>query len=278
MIHWLLLGNSVGLGRPIPAPPEPPANWDELWTQASHMPGHDSKPNMGRQQGSKKITRLYEHTPDQIFIGYGDWDINDGATDLVSYNPSTDVYTIHETAVPTEAFEEFRSFDGILYAPFIDSTGYWELTEPYTTVPKQDVGSSNWVHVFDVNKHNGLLWVFGSTHYQKEDSTWSGIATASFSKDRGLTWEHTFPGNHVGSYARATSSGVDPNGSLWCKVYDFKYTWRNSQWVQVGYMPDKSYNVYPEFNIPPKTTSIIKGTTHWVAGDIHGNIFTKEIL
>ena len=234
------------------------------------MPGHATKPNMGRNEGSRRIASLHVHADDQVFIGYGDWEVNDGATDLVSLDPSTGTYTVHELAVRTEAFQRFRSIDGVLYAPFTDPVGYWEASAPYTTVPAQPVGMGGWAHVFDVVKHGGRLWVFGSSLHEA-----TGIASAAWSEDQGLTWNFTYPGNQIGDYARATAAGVE-EGTLWCSVNDVRYDWDGTEWIaSMSRVPTIPTVTYPQ--LLEGVTATARTSTHWVVGTNDGLIYTRPI-
>lgn len=264
MKSWLI--RDLSKGKPISN------KWWLDWNKLNTMPGHLNKPYGNRNQGSKKIHSLYTFKDDQVFIGFGDADLNDGNTDLVSVNPATGVYTTHEKATPTEAFKRFKSYNNILYALYIDPVGYWEATKPFSTVPNQvGIGTGSWVHCFDMTYHNNRLWVFGSSLIDNK-----GYATATWSEDAGKTWNQTIVLNESGDFHRATNCGIN-NGTLWCVVLRFVYEWNpaTSKWVKTTEYIQPADRNLPPGNYPESITCTAETSTHWVIGTYLGDIYTR---
>lgn len=257
------------------------------WVELGPMPGHASKPAPGRQAGSRRISALHAHTDTQVFIGYGDLQRNDGPTDLVSVNPATGGYTVHERGCATEAFEVFRTFGGVLYAPFIDPTGYWEPTLPYATVPPQDAGLVNMLHILDMAEFRGDLWLAGSRLATGDQAGPEiGVGVTARSRDGGLSWTYYEPSGITGPQARITAFEVrgerllaretgqrnwewDPDTEAWTRLYGDVYT-------AVNTWPD----VWPPLEHPdaPRVSAHTTTSTHEVVGLEDGALWARPRL
>lgn len=259
-----------------------PTRWLDVW-EGPH-PTHAGallKPEKGRSVGSPEIVSLHVHDDEHVLIGYGDWNVNDGSTALVTFNPKTGLSESHGI-YPTEAFHTFKTIDGITYALFIDGIGFWEEMQPYATYPKQDItlGKIDAIHIFDIAKYDNKLWVSGSAH----DGTGTGVATVWWSEDKGATWIKTTPSGVSGDWERVYRIGVVEeklyarlNSTSWSSDGDW-YVWNNSSWEKSTYPgpdPIPSTN-RPDFLIPPRST-YTKTNTHWVLGTQYGELYTKEI-
>ena len=262
---------------------EAPERWMDVW--GNPVPKHAGsllKPADGRNQGSPAISALHVVDDNTVLIGFGDWNVNDGSTALTTIDPTTGVSTVHGV-YPTEAFDTFRTIDGITYALFVDPTGFWEDTVPYATYPDQDspVGKINAIHVFDIVKHEDTLWVCGSTH----SGTGSGVAAVWCSKDDGVTWTRTVPTGNVGDFQRAHRLGVGLDGRVvvllnstyWDESGDRGewYSWNGSAWEKGGKPgPDPHPLQEPPVGIPTAPSAVFARTsTHWVMGTSTGDIY-----
>lgn len=241
--------------------------WQEFWSELPRMIGFDTKSGRGYDHISALTTLDDEH----VFIGYGDWNNNDGPTDLVSLNPKTQQYTVHEKSVPSESLGSIKVIDDRVYALYTDPTGFWNDTEPFTTYPKlpYPIGKAVWVHVFDIIKHNNALWVFGSSIANDQFP-----ASASSSIDGGKTWTHyyfdTGTQNTDANNFRAYYAWIDDAGTLWCHVNGgndsgnslyFNYSWNGTSWNRHNSSSDpvsKKQTIEVDFLLPFKANAITK--------------------
>lgn len=266
---------------------EAPSRWVDFWgTPVPKHAGSLLKPEAGRNQGSPAISALHVVDDNTVLIGFGDWTVNDGSTALTTIDPTTGESTVHGV-YPTEAFEDFRTIDGITYALFVDPTGYCEDTVPYATYPAQDspVGKIDAIHVFDMVKHEDTLWVCGSSH----DGGGSGVAAVWYSKDNGATWTRTIPSGDVGDYKRAHRVGVGLDGRVvvllnhpyWDEGEDWGewYSWNGSEWERGGKPgPDPHPLQEAPVGIPTGPNPVFaKTSTHWLMGTSTGDIYVIPV-
>lgn len=278
--HWLALMTAGRFGTIY----EVPMKWADVW--GDPVPKHAGsllKPADGRNQGSSAISALHVVDDNTVLIGFGDWDANDGSTALTTIDPTTRESSVHGV-YSTEAFDTFRTIDGVTYALFVDPTGFWEDTLPYATYPVQDspVGKINAIHVLDMVKHEDTLWVCGSSH----SGTGSGVAAVWYSKDNGATWTRTTPSGNVGDYERAYRIGVGVDGRVvvllnstyWDESGEWGewYSWNGSAWELGGNPgPDPHPLQEPPVGIPIAPNSVFARTsTHWLMGTSTGDIYS----
>ena len=79
---------------------------------------------VNKTKGDRIITSLTVYQ-DEIYIGYGDWNANNGPTDVLSVNPDTGEITTHLENVSTEAINCYREFNGWLYGAWVDQSRYY---------------------------------------------------------------------------------------------------------------------------------------------------------
>lgn len=263
-----------------PAGVPAPARWDEVWgPPAPRHVGAALKPAPGRQAGSPAITSLHIHDDRHVLVGFGDWDTNDGATPLVTFDPVTGSSEAHGI-YGTEGFQTFRTIGGTTYALYVDPVGFWDMTPPYAAypVPATLPGTVDAIHVFDMVEHDGRLWVGGSTHGPQG----SGQAAAWWSADSGATWTKTLPSGVVGDFERTYRLGV-VGGRLyamtglagWSRASGF-YMWDGNAWSPSAYPgPDP----VPPAPVPPYPIPVgavtARTSTHWVLGTAAGDIYTR---
>ena len=128
----------------------------------------------------------------QLYTGYGDYGLNTGPTEIMSYDLATGAATDRFT-LNGEAVDHFRTFDGDLYAPDIDPKLAWDANVGYAT---GSGGSWHYVfgtpfeHVFDVAKIGGTLFLAGQV--LNPDKAVYGpaneLAVIKKSTDGGATW------------------------------------------------------------------------------------------
>lgn len=132
----------------------------------------------------------------RVYAGYGDYGVNTGPIAIRPYDPNTRAFGAVEFVQDTEAIETFRTIDGKLWSPAIDTRvgydfavradGVW--SEPVSEIP-------SW-HVYDIAQRvPGELFLSGSTY---ADCAVTGCDGAVWrSTDGGATWAFSFtePGN-----------------------------------------------------------------------------------
>lgn len=262
-----------------------PPRWDEVWgPPAPRHAGAALKPAPGRQAGSPAIRSLHVHDDRHVLVGHGDWDVNDGSTGLVTFDPVTRTSEVHGT-YPTEAFTAFRTIGETTYALFTDPTGFWEPTLPYAMYPVSDTspGMIDAIHVFDIVEHDGLLWVGGSTHGPQG----SGQAAAWWSDDQGASWTKTIPTGIVGDYERIYRLGVVGgrlyallNWSLWAADNGKFYVWDSASqsWSPSPYPGPDPVSPTPAPPYPvPRGAVTARTSTHWILGTRTGDLYTLPI-
>lgn len=128
----------------------------------------------------------------QLYTGYGDYGLNTGPTEIMSYDLATGAATDRFT-LNGEAVDHFRTFDGELYAPDIDPKLAWDANVGYAT---GSGGSWHYVfgtpfeHVFDIAKIGGTIFLAGQA--LNPDKAKYGpaneLAVIKKSTDGGATW------------------------------------------------------------------------------------------
>lgn len=128
----------------------------------------------------------------QLYTGYGDYGLNTGPTEIMSYDLATGAATDRFT-LNGEAVDHFRTFDGDLYAPDIDPKLAWDANVGYATGSGgawHYVFGTPFEHVFDVAKIGSTLFLAGQM--LNPDKAKYGpaneLAVIKKSTDGGATW------------------------------------------------------------------------------------------
>ena len=152
----------------------------------------------------RTIDVLYPHQG-RIFYGYGDYTANTGSmslpygTNISSFDPATGTTKIHLAGFKTEEIDTFRTIDGHLYVPNIDPSRGADNYNSFASdageagaAPgtwAENPGAWNSVHVYDVAKAGGDLFIAGSTEWSNATD---GAAIMWRSTDNGITWTESF--------------------------------------------------------------------------------------
>ncbi|QIK75810.1 hypothetical protein [Nocardioides piscis] len=145
----------------------------------------------------RTVNTLFPHDG-RVFYGYGDYTANTGSmidpygTNVSSFDAATGVAAVHLPGFKTEEVNTFRSFDGDIYAPNIDPSRGADGSNSFASDAGQtwteNAGAPNPVHVFDVAKAGGELFVAGAEPIASPAGTTHGAATIWRSTDAGATW------------------------------------------------------------------------------------------
>lgn len=269
------------LGRTADEPVPSPGHWlepGEGWEKLPPHPGRAIKPAPGRNAGTEVILNLTTFDDEHVFISHGDWQVNDGATMLVSLNPKTGEYTNHGVH-DTEAFGTTRILNGRLYLPYIDPTGYWEPSYPFAVYPPFDheMSKTTGLHFFDVAEVDGTLFVTGSAF---RDGV--SYAAVNVSSDQGRTWTLEYPTPVSDDSPEVRSYQIEAvDGTVYAKALPEWYKrlgpdqWELDETFEPPPDPRQQYTggiVWKTFQPVAKTS------THWVTGDRLGEIYIKPHL
>ncbi|GAA4481008.1 hypothetical protein [Microbacterium panaciterrae] len=129
---------------------------------------------------------------DQLYAGYGDYGLNTGPTEIMSYalgtGTATDQFTLNG-----EAVDHFRILDGALYAPDIDPKLAWDANVGYATNASGSwryVFGAPFEHVFDIAKIGSTLFLSGQSLNPDKAKYGAAneLAVIKKSTDGGATW------------------------------------------------------------------------------------------
>lgn len=139
----------------------------------------------------------------RVYYGYGDYNANTGSMaepygmNVSSFDPATGTPRVHFTGFKTEEIHVFRTIGDHLYVPNIDPSRGADFYNSYASnAGEQTVGAApgTWaenpgahasVHVYDVTKAGGDLFVAGSSEWSNATD---GAAIIWRSADNGATW------------------------------------------------------------------------------------------
>ncbi|MCK4524637.1 hypothetical protein KAU15_06895 [candidate division WOR-3 bacterium] len=151
-----------------------------------------AKPIEDKMEEARTINTLHIFE-NKLFIGYGDYGINTGPTDIIYYNfmdcTWNNAFTIQE-----EAIEHYVEIDNKLYIPGVDATDNWDFGNYYICdgiewEKKRNI--PNGIHVFDIEKYNDRLYC-ATGNFLKTDSV-NGLAPgAVLSSEHGNKWIYDY--------------------------------------------------------------------------------------
>ncbi len=129
----------------------------------------------------------------KLFIGYGDYGVNTGPTDIIYYNFLDNTWN-NSFTIQEEAIERYVEIDNKLYIPGVDATDNWEFGNYYIydgTKWEKKRNIPNGIHVFDIEKYNDRLYC-ATGNYLKTDSS-NGVAPgAVLSSEHGNSWIYDY--------------------------------------------------------------------------------------
>lgn len=119
-----------------------------------------------------------------MLIGYGDYTNNLGPISVIGYNMTTLAPVTVFGPVPSESFERIRIIDGHVYLPHTDPLGATHMGAITTNRSGswENVTIGHMVHVYDVIKFKGSIYVCGSAN------------TPVVDVGQGIVYKETSPG------------------------------------------------------------------------------------
>lgn len=138
---------------------------------------------------SRKINDL-KVFKDRLYIGFGDYGINTGDTDIVYYDFKTGKITSAFTT-QDEAVMKFCEIDSVLMVPGADATEDWnfgnmyieqgDVWHKYRTIPKA-------LHLFDITKYDNKLFISAGTALNFDEKNQIANGCIYTSADSAKTW------------------------------------------------------------------------------------------
>ena len=171
----------------------------------------------------------------RIYIGMGDYDVNTGPIDVVSYDPSTNKFITDYKDAPAEATEYVRNVNGYLFVTMTDPRG-WEGPAFVGLKP----GSNNWItaatipttaHYFDITMFGGRIYIAtGDWTTQKAPPLVPSSESSRVysSGDNGSTWTVDLAAPH----GRFYDIGADSTTIFVNAIYD-SYVKKDGKWQKV---------------------------------------------
>lgn len=208
------------------------------------------KPTADKVPAARKINVLFLDGK-RLYIGHGDYVINTGPTDILSYDLVSGKLT-KEGVVDDEAIVRYRRLGDQLVIPGVDATEDWSFGNVYfrqgeSWVKRRTLPRS--VHVFDIAECDGR-WFVG-VHYATDfgnPKADPGLGIVFSSGDQGKTWQMEYVVGADGNtntfvrflikyqgklYAFASSNSgeaqvpvFDAFGGRETLIYDGDSTWR----------------------------------------------------
>lgn len=158
-----------------------------------------------KDEPARKINELCLFN-NRLYIGYGDYGVNTGPTDIIYYDLSIKTWN-KEFTVDEEAIVQYRIIDNKLFVPGVDACekenewdygNFYELTDngwlKHRTVP-------NAVHVFDIAKIDSSIYL-ATGEVIGNDSLYiaPGAVMVSADNGRSFTYSYTTPSDMITVY------------------------------------------------------------------------------
>lgn len=130
----------------------------------------------------------------KLYIGYGDWTVNTGPTDVIYYDFAKKEF-IKEFTVQEEAITNYRVIDNKLAITGTDSTESWDFGNIYVLTETGWVkhrSVTNGIHVFDIASFNGKWYTATGNHLVDKDGKETAPGAILSSPDEGKTWNYEY--------------------------------------------------------------------------------------
>ena len=279
----------------------------EVWVSQSPTHGWRKAPRHptidevipGRTRGRLEVTALHTLPDGSVAVGYGDWGANTGGVTIYSLDPATLEYTQRSEMLATEAVIKFYTDShGVTWAPFVDGTGSYEEFRAAHSIygtPPVEIPYAQWIHVFDMLEFDGAYWLCGSGWHGGLEADPVGHSTPGAYLQRVdiTTGEETRYYGNAGSRTRfysmhvvddalmlGTNIGVSRVERLNPDAGERTVAdWKSGlSYVTGAFEPTEEIWAAPPppsvpDGVPGTVTASTQTATHFVAGDINGDIW-----
>ena len=181
----------------------------------------------GYREDARSINDLLIYK-NRLYIGYGDYSINTGPTDIFYYDFATKSCKAEFTA-DDEALENYCVVDSLLMVPGADATEDWSLGNiyiqkdntwhKYRTIPKG-------LHVFDIEAYKGSLFCSTGSVFSINEENQPAVGVIYTSADTAKTWHLSYatPSDSYSVYR--THDLINFKGSLYAFAHSFYSTYK----------------------------------------------------
>lgn len=151
-----------------------------------------AEPLTDKSKEARTINTMHVYK-NKLFLGYGDYGINTGPTDVICYNFSTNEWE-NQYTVQEEAIVRYREFEGNLYIPGVDATDNWDFGNYYrydgnTWIKSRSIPHG--IHVFDLALYDSVFFT-ATGNYIFIDSLNEIAPGAILSSNDGEQWLYDY--------------------------------------------------------------------------------------
>lgn len=141
------------------------------------------------REDARKINTL-QLVKNKLYIGYGDYGINTGPTDIISMDVRTGRLD-HEFTVDDEAIMRFCLVDSLLMVPGADAMEDWTLGNFYVqekTGWKKYRNIPKGLHIFDITSFKGKWFLSSGSAINFDEQNQPAMGCVYSSADQGKSW------------------------------------------------------------------------------------------
>lgn len=174
---------------------------------------------------ARKINKL-KIWDGKLYIGYGDYGVNTGPTDILSWDLSTHNLKT-EFTVDDEAIVRFKEVNDQLMIPGVDATEDWnygnlyikdhDQWKKYRTIPKG-------LHVFDVVRYKDQLYTSIGSVCDFNDKNQTAMGAVFSSADSAKTWNISYMTGADNFKVSRVDELIELKGKLFAFVHSFYQT------------------------------------------------------
>ncbi len=159
----------------------------------------------------------------KLYIGYGDYGINTGPTEIISYDVRNG-RQMTEFVADDEAIMKYCLADSVLMVPGADATEDWTFGNIYIRQKNDWVKHRNipkGLHVFDICSYKGNLFVSTGSAINFDDNNQPAMGCIFSSKDKSKSWDlvYTTPSDAYSVYR--VNELIEFKGLLYAFIHSF---------------------------------------------------------
>ncbi|MDY6787627.1 MAG: hypothetical protein SVK54_05835 [candidate division WOR-3 bacterium] len=158
----------------------------------------------------------------KIYIGYGDYGVNTGPTDILYYDMESGNWH-KEFTVDEEAVIKYTVPGGQLMIPGIDGTQDWELGNYYVYDSNEWIKKRNipgGIHVFDIAHYNNSYFVSTGTFLRTDSNTMLAPGAVMSSQD-GIEWAYEYTTSTDNYSVHRITDIIEFNDELYAFEYSY---------------------------------------------------------